>query len=66
MRLKKTIGAAGVITLGVVSVTDLNIHARSTSSRSAAALALSAGDDYSRSSTTDANPGKIWAPEHSF
>ncbi|KAI3925112.1 hypothetical protein MKW98_009762 [Papaver atlanticum] len=53
------IGAAVVIALGVVAVTLLNIHARSTSSRSAAGLALSAGDDYSRSPTTDANSGKL-------
>ncbi|OVA17292.1 Protein kinase domain [Macleaya cordata] len=52
------IGAAAVIALGVVAVTVLNLHVRSTS-RSAAALALSGGDDFSRSPTTDANSGKL-------
>lgn len=53
------IGAAVVIALGVIAVTVLNLHVRSSTSRSAAGLALSAGDDYSRSPTTDANSGKL-------
>ncbi|KAL5710054.1 hypothetical protein ACHQM5_020664 [Ranunculus cassubicifolius] len=53
------IGAAALIALGVIAVTVLNLHVRSSTSRSAAALALSAGDDFSRSPTTDANSGKL-------
>ncbi|KAF9595770.1 hypothetical protein IFM89_003512 [Coptis chinensis] len=53
------IGAAVVIALGVIAVTVLNLHVRSSTSRSAAALALSGGDDFSRSPTTDANSGKL-------
>ncbi|KAG2730656.1 hypothetical protein I3760_01G304500 [Carya illinoinensis] len=53
------IGAAAVIIIGVISITVLNLHVRSSTSRSAAALALSAGDDFSHSPTTDANSGKL-------
>ncbi|KAL5801287.1 hypothetical protein ACOSQ3_032919 [Xanthoceras sorbifolium] len=53
------IGAAAVIVVGVIAITVLNLRVRSSTSRSAAALTLSAGDDYSRSPTTDANSGKL-------
>ncbi|KAK4351235.1 hypothetical protein RND71_030548 [Anisodus tanguticus] len=54
------IGAAAVIFVGVISITVLNIHVRSTTSRSAAAaLTFSGGDDFSRSPSTDANSGKL-------
>ncbi|KAF6143039.1 hypothetical protein GIB67_041107, partial [Kingdonia uniflora] len=53
------IGAAAFIALGVVAVTLLNLHVRSSTTRSAAAFALSGGDDFSRSQTTDANSGKL-------
>ncbi|KAK1571233.1 hypothetical protein Q3G72_013824 [Acer saccharum] len=53
------IGAAAVIVVGVIAITVLNLRVRSSSSRSAAALTLSAGDDYSQSPTTDANSGKL-------
>ncbi|KAH7854175.1 hypothetical protein Vadar_011072 [Vaccinium darrowii] len=53
------IGAAAVIVIGVIAITVLNLRVRSSTSRSAAALVLSGGDDYSRSSTTDANSGKL-------
>ncbi|XP_022743224.1 probable LRR receptor-like serine/threonine-protein kinase IRK [Durio zibethinus] len=53
------IGAAAVIIVGVVAITVLNLSVRSSTSRSAAALTLSAGDDFSHSPTTDANSGKL-------
>ncbi|WCJ20091.1 Leucine-rich repeat protein kinase family protein [Euphorbia peplus] len=53
------IGAAAVIVVGVIAVTVLNIRVRSYASRSAVALALSAGDDFSHSPSTDANSGKL-------
>ncbi|BAT79003.1 probable LRR receptor-like serine/threonine-protein kinase IRK [Vigna umbellata] len=53
------IGAAAVIVIGVISITVLNLRVRSSTSRDAAALTFSAGDEYSRSPTTDANSGKL-------
>ncbi|GLU14874.1 hypothetical protein SLE2022_314160 [Rubroshorea leprosula] len=53
------IGAAALIAIGVVAVTILNIHVRSTMSRAAAALTISAGEDFSRSPTNDPNYGKL-------
>lgn len=54
------IGAAAVITLGVITVTVLNLRVRSSTSNSAAVLTLSHGDeDFSHSPTTDANSGKL-------
>ncbi|GMI80289.1 INFLORESCENCE AND ROOT APICES RECEPTOR KINASE [Hibiscus trionum] len=53
------IGAAAVIVVGVISITVLNLRVRSSTSRSAVALPLSGGDEYSRSPTTDANSGKL-------
>ncbi|KAK6228744.1 hypothetical protein SCA6_001084 [Theobroma cacao] len=53
------IGAAAVIVVGVIAITVLNLRVRSSTSRSAAALTLYAGDDFSRSPTTDANSGKL-------
>ncbi|XWS08358.1 hypothetical protein CRYUN_Cryun41cG0073000 [Craigia yunnanensis] len=53
------IGAAAVIVVGVIAITVLNLRVRSSTSRSAAALTLSAGDDFSHSPTTDANSGKL-------
>lgn len=53
------IGAAAVIVIGVISITVLNLRVRSTTSRSPVALAFSAGDEFSRSPTTDANSGKL-------
>lgn len=53
------IGAAAVIVIGVIAITVLNLRVRSSASRSAAALTLSAGDDFSHSPTTDANSGKL-------
>ncbi|PQP98508.1 leucine-rich repeat receptor-like protein kinase PXC2 [Prunus yedoensis var. nudiflora] len=52
-------GAAAFIAIGVIAVTVLNIHARSSVSRSAAPLELSGGEDYSCSPTTDPNYGKL-------
>ncbi|MBA0731298.1 hypothetical protein Golax_020382 [Gossypium laxum] len=53
------IGAAAVIVVGVIAITVLNLRVRSSTSRSAAALTFSAGDDFSHSPTTDANSGKL-------
>ena len=53
------IGAAAVIVVGVIAITVLNLRVRSSTSRSAAVLTLSAGDDFSHSPTTDANSGKL-------
>lgn len=52
------IGAAAFITLGVVVVTVLNIHVRSSMSRSAA-LGLSGGEAYSCSPSNDPKYGKL-------
>ncbi|CAL9187787.1 unnamed protein product [Musa hybrid cultivar] len=52
------IGAAAVIALGVITITVLNLRVRSSTSNSAAGLALS--DGYlSHSPATDANSGKL-------
>ncbi|KAG5558142.1 hypothetical protein RHGRI_008161 [Rhododendron griersonianum] len=53
------IGAAAVIVIGVIAITVLNLRVTSSTSRSAVPLVLSGGDDFSRSSTTDANSGKL-------
>lgn len=53
------IGAAAVIIIGVIAITVLNLHVRSSTSHSAAALTLSGGDGFSSSPTTDANSGKL-------
>ncbi|KAJ4844143.1 hypothetical protein Tsubulata_020593 [Turnera subulata] len=53
------IGAAAVIVVGVIAITVLNLRVRSSTSRSAAALTFSGGDDFSQSPTTDANSGKL-------
>ncbi|TKY73949.1 LRR receptor serine/threonine-protein kinase IRK [Spatholobus suberectus] len=53
------IGAAAVIVIGVISITVLNLRVRSSTSRDAAALTFSAGDEFSHSPTTDANSGKL-------
>ncbi|KAL9312784.1 hypothetical protein ACSQ67_018236 [Phaseolus vulgaris] len=53
------IGAAAVIVIGVISITVLNLRVRSSTSRDAGALTFSAGDEFSRSPTTDANSGKL-------
>ncbi|XP_030534515.1 probable LRR receptor-like serine/threonine-protein kinase IRK [Rhodamnia argentea] len=53
------IGAAAVIVVGVIAITVLNLRVRASTSRSAEALTLSAGDDFSQSPTTDANSGKL-------
>ncbi|CAN1297553.1 Probable LRR receptor-like serine/threonine-protein kinase IRK [Linum perenne] len=54
------IGAAALIVVGVIAITVLNLRVQATTSRSAAALTFSAGDDgFSSSPTTDANSGKL-------
>ncbi|XWS09509.1 hypothetical protein CRYUN_Cryun40dG0090600 [Craigia yunnanensis] len=53
------IGAAAFIVIGVVAITVLNIHARSSMSRAPAALTLSGGEDFSCSPTNDPNYGKL-------
>lgn len=53
------IGAAAVIIIGVIAITVLNLHVRSSTPHSAAALTLSGGDGFSSSPTTDANSGKL-------
>ncbi|KAL2339478.1 hypothetical protein Fmac_007418 [Flemingia macrophylla] len=53
------IGAAAVIVIGVISITVLNLRVRSNTSRDAAAITFSAGDEFSHSQTTDANSGKL-------
>ncbi|CAI0423776.1 unnamed protein product [Linum tenue] len=53
------IGAAAFITLGVIAVTLLNIHVRSSMSRNPPAVTFSAADDYSCSPSTDPNYGKL-------
>ncbi|KAL6980843.1 hypothetical protein U1Q18_022481 [Sarracenia purpurea var. burkii] len=53
------IGAAAVIVIGVIAITVLNLRVRSSPPRSAVALTLSGGNDFSCSPTTDANSGKL-------
>ena len=53
------IGAAAVIVIGVISITVLNLRVRSSTAQDAGALTFSAGDEFSRSPTTDANSGKL-------
>ncbi|EXB52375.1 Probably inactive leucine-rich repeat receptor-like protein kinase [Morus notabilis] len=53
------IGAAAFIVIGVIAITVLNIHARSSMSRAAAPLTFSGGEDPSCSPTTDPNYGKL-------
>ncbi|KAE8718586.1 Leucine-rich repeat receptor-like protein kinase PXC2 [Hibiscus syriacus] len=53
------IGAAAFIVIGVVAITALNIHVRSSMSRAPAALALSGGEDFSCSPNNNTNYGKL-------
>ncbi|XP_073121630.1 leucine-rich repeat receptor-like protein kinase PXC2 [Henckelia pumila] len=53
------IGAAAAIVIGVIAITVLNLHVRASASRSAVALAFSGGDDFSQSSSTDGDSGKL-------
>ncbi|XP_041027929.1 leucine-rich repeat receptor-like protein kinase PXC2 [Juglans microcarpa x Juglans regia] len=53
------IGAAAFIALGVIAVTVMNIHVRSSMSHSAAPLTLAGGEDFSCSPTNDPNYGKL-------
>ncbi|OMP08431.1 hypothetical protein COLO4_06484 [Corchorus olitorius] len=53
------IGAAAFIVIGVVAVTVLNIHVRSSMARAPAALTLSGGEEFSCSPTNDPNYGKL-------
>ncbi|XP_057415172.1 probable LRR receptor-like serine/threonine-protein kinase IRK [Lotus japonicus] len=53
------IGAAAFIVIGVIGITVLNLRVRSSASRTLAAHTFSAGDEFSRSPTTDANSGKL-------
>ncbi|CBI18033.3 unnamed protein product, partial [Vitis vinifera] len=53
------IGAAIFIAVGVLAITILNIHARSSMSHAAASPILSGGDDFSHSPTNDAQYGKL-------
>ncbi|KHN11868.1 Probably inactive leucine-rich repeat receptor-like protein kinase [Glycine soja] len=53
------IGAAIFIVIGVVVVTVLNIHARSSMLSSAAPFVFSGGEDYSGSPANDPNYGKL-------
>ncbi|KAL1549050.1 putative LRR receptor-like serine/threonine-protein kinase IRK [Salvia divinorum] len=53
------IGAAVFIALGVVTVSILNMHTRTSMSQSAAAFTFSGGDDFSPSQDTEANYGKL-------
>ncbi|KAG6427710.1 hypothetical protein SASPL_111956 [Salvia splendens] len=53
------IGAAVFIALGVVTVSILNVHVRTSMAQSAAAFTLSGGDDFSPSHDTEANYGKL-------
>ncbi|KAL2549923.1 Leucine-rich repeat protein kinase family protein [Forsythia ovata] len=53
------IGAAASIFIGVIAITVLNLRVRASTSRSAAALTFSGGDDFSQSPTTDGNSGKL-------
>ncbi|CAK9135898.1 unnamed protein product [Ilex paraguariensis] len=62
------IGAAALIVIGVIAITVLNLRVQSSTSHSAVALTLSGGDDFSHSSTTDGNSGKLvmFSGEHDF
>ncbi|XP_019184341.1 PREDICTED: probable LRR receptor-like serine/threonine-protein kinase IRK [Ipomoea nil] len=52
--------AAAAIVVGMITVTVLNLSVRSATSRSAADLTFSGGDDFSHnSSSTDGNSGKL-------
>ncbi|XP_059668143.1 probable LRR receptor-like serine/threonine-protein kinase IRK [Cornus florida] len=53
------IGAAVFIAIGVLIVTLLNLHVRSSMSRSAAALTFSGKDDFSHSPTNESSCGKL-------
>ncbi|KAK9913863.1 hypothetical protein M0R45_037668 [Rubus argutus] len=53
------IGAAAFIVIGVIAITVLNLRVRTSTSRPAAAITFSGGDDFSNSPTTDANSGKL-------
>uniref|UniRef100_A0A7N0UFC3 Protein kinase domain-containing protein n=1 Tax=Kalanchoe fedtschenkoi TaxID=63787 RepID=A0A7N0UFC3_KALFE len=53
------IGAAAVIVVGVIAITVLNLQVRSSASRSAAAIVLSGGDEFSNSPSVDGNSGKL-------
>ncbi|XP_030456009.1 leucine-rich repeat receptor-like protein kinase PXC2 [Syzygium oleosum] len=53
------IGAAAFIAIGVITITLLNIHVRSSMAHSAPALTLSGGEDFSCSPTADPNYGKL-------
>lgn len=53
------IGAAAFIAIGVMTITLLNIHVRSSMAHSAPALTLSGGEDFSCSPTADPNYGKL-------
>nr|GLL40377.1 probable LRR receptor-like serine/threonine-protein kinase IRK [Ipomoea trifida] len=51
--------AAAAIIVGMITITVLNLSVRSATSRSAADLAFSGGDDFSHSPSTDGNSGKL-------
>ncbi|KAK6145696.1 hypothetical protein DH2020_022516 [Rehmannia glutinosa] len=53
------IGAAAAIVVGVIAITVLNLRVRTATSRSAVALTFSGGDEFSRSSSTDGESGKL-------
>ncbi|KAE8663188.1 vacuolar sorting receptor family protein [Hibiscus syriacus] len=53
------IGAAAFIVIGVVAITVLNIHVRSSMLRSPVALTLYGGEDFSCSPNNDPNYGKL-------
>ncbi|OAY41641.1 leucine-rich repeat receptor-like protein kinase PXC2 [Manihot esculenta] len=53
------IGAAAFIAIGVVAVSLLNIHVRSSMTRTPAAFTLSGGEDFNCSPTNDPNYGKL-------
>ncbi|KAG8377134.1 hypothetical protein BUALT_Bualt09G0136800 [Buddleja alternifolia] len=53
------IGAAVFIAIGVVTVSILNMHVRTSVARSAAAFTFSGNDDFSPSHDTEANYGKL-------
>ncbi|KAK8516927.1 hypothetical protein V6N12_032127 [Hibiscus sabdariffa] len=53
------IGAAAFIVVGIIAITVLNLSVNTSTSRSAAPLTFSAGEEFSGSPTTDANSGKL-------
>ncbi|GMJ14325.1 INFLORESCENCE AND ROOT APICES RECEPTOR KINASE [Hibiscus trionum] len=53
------IGAAAFIVVGVIAITVLNLRVKTSTSQSAAPLTFSAGEEFSRSPTTEANSGKL-------